>query len=86
LASTEGTTIPTEEVTHSSVLILGPAAAEDRRYLIVPAKEHAVGHVSQPANSNIKNLFQGFCPPLVDPFRLSRWFKVTNLDPWMQYG
>jgi len=65
----------------TSTADLGPAAvAEDRRCIILPARGHSVGHLLQSGQLNMKNLFQGFHPPLVDPYRLSRWFRVANLD------
>jgi hypothetical protein len=69
------------EVIHKSAIDLGPATpAEDRRCVILPAKDHSFDHRLQPGGVNMKNLFQGFRPPLVDPCRLSRWFQVTKLD------
>jgi hypothetical protein len=55
-------------------------AEEDRRCVILPEKARSLDYTSQPIIVNLKNLFQGFCPPLVDPYRLSRWFQVASLD------
>jgi hypothetical protein len=61
------------EVVYMSTEDLGPASvAEDRRFIILPAKGHSVGHLLKSGQLNMKNLFQGFHPPLVDPCRLSR--------------
>jgi hypothetical protein len=76
-----GAPVTATEVIYTSKADLGPAAAaEDRRFIILPAKGHSVGHMLQSGQLNMKNLFQGFHPPLVDPCRLSRWFRVANLD------
>jgi hypothetical protein len=69
------------EVVHKSTVDVSPATpAEDRRCVILPAKDHSADHRLQPGGVNMKNLFQGSRPPLVDPCRLSRWFQVTKLD------
>jgi hypothetical protein len=76
-----GAPVTATEVIYTSKADLGPAAAaEDRRFIILPAKGHSVGHMLQSGQLNMTNLFQGFHPPLVDPCRLSRWFRVANLD------
>jgi hypothetical protein len=76
-----GAPVTATEAIYTSKANLGPAAAaEDRRFIILPAKGHSVGHMLQSGQLNMKNLFQGFHPPLVDPCRLSRWFRVANLD------
>jgi hypothetical protein len=73
--------VSTTEVVYTSTADLGPAAvAEDRRCIILPSRGHSVGHLLQSGQLNMKSLFQGFHPPLVDPCRLSRWFRVANLD------
>jgi hypothetical protein len=78
---TEDIPVSVTEVIHKSAVDLGPATpAEDRRCVILPAKDHSFDHRLQPVGVNMKNLFQGFRPPLVDPCRLSRWFQVTKLD------
>jgi hypothetical protein len=56
------------------------ATAEDRRCTILPSESCLLGYVSPSTGVNMKHLFQGFHPPLVDPCRFSRWFKVVNLD------
>jgi hypothetical protein len=78
---TEETPVPVTDVDQTSVADSGPA--EDRRCVILPVKDHSFDHGLQPGGMYMKNLFQGFRPPLVDPCRLSRWFQVTKLDPWM---
>jgi len=81
---TEETPVPVTDVDQTSVADSGPATpAEDRRCVILPVKDHSFDHGLQPGGMYMKNLFQGFRPPLVDPCRLSRWFQVTKLDPWM---
>jgi hypothetical protein len=81
---TEDTPAPTADVDQTSAADPGPATpAEDRRCVILPVKDHSFDHKLQPGGMNMKNLFQGFRPPLVDPCRLSCWFQVTKLDPWM---
>ncbi|MFN9908968.1 MAG: hypothetical protein ACK56F_23070, partial [bacterium] len=78
---TEDIPVSVAEVIHKSAVDLGPATpAEDRRCVILPAKDHSIDHRLQPGGVNMKNLFQGFRPPLVDPRRLSRWFQATKLD------
>jgi len=78
---TEDIPVSVTEVIHKSAVDLGPATpAEDRRCVILPVKDHSFDHRLQPGGVNMKNLFQGFRPPLVDPCRLSRWFQVTKLD------
>jgi hypothetical protein len=78
---TKGIPVSVTEVVHKSAVDVSPATpAEDRRCVILPAKDHSVGHMLQPSEVNMKNLSQGFRPPLVDPCRLSRWFQVTKLD------
>jgi hypothetical protein len=78
---TKGIPVSVTEVVHKSAVDVSPATpAEDRRCVILPAKDHSVGHMLQPGGVNMKNLFQGFRPPLVDPCHLSRWFQVTKLD------
>jgi hypothetical protein len=73
--------VTTTEVVYMSTADLGPAAvAEDRRCIILPSRGHSVSHLLQSGQLNMKNLFQGFHPPLVDSCRLSRWFRVANLD------
>ena len=61
------------------------ANTEDRRYLILPTKTHSLGYIKQPGGVKMNNLFQGFCPPLADPCRLSRWFQIANLDEHMRH-
>jgi hypothetical protein len=74
------------EVIHKSAVDASPATpAEDRRCIISPVKDHSFDHRLQPGGVNMKNLFQGFRPPLVDPCRLSRWFQVTKLDLRIQH-
>jgi hypothetical protein len=81
---TEETPVPVTDVDQTSAADPGPATpAEDRRCVILPVKDHSFDHRLQPGGMYMKNLFQGFRPPLVDPCRLSRWFQVTKLDPWM---
>jgi hypothetical protein len=83
---TEDIPVSVTEVIHKSAVDLGPATpAEDRRCVILPAKDHSFDHRLQPGGVNMKNLFQGFRPPLVDPCRLSRWFQVTKLDLRIQH-
>jgi hypothetical protein len=83
---TEDIPAPVTEVIHKSAVDLGPATpAEDRRCVILPVKDHSFDHRLQPGGVNMKNLFQGFRPPLVDPCRLSRWFQVTKLDLRIQH-
>ncbi len=78
---TEDIPVSVTEVIHKSAVDLGPATpAEDRRCVILPVKDHSFDDRLQPGGVNMKNLFQGFHPPLVDPCRLSRWFQVTKLD------
>ncbi len=78
---TESIPVSVTELVHKSAVDVSPATpAEDRRCVILPVKDHSSGHMSQPGGVNMKNLFQGFRPPLVDPCRLSRWFQVTKLD------
>jgi hypothetical protein len=60
-------------------------AEEDRRCVILPEKARSLDYMSQPITVNVKNLFQGFCPPLVDPYRLSRWFQVASPDFGMRH-
>jgi hypothetical protein len=81
---TEEIPVPVTDVDQTSAADPGPATpAEDRRCVILPVKDHSSDHRLQPGGMYMKNLFQGFRPPLVDPCRLSRWFQVTKLDPWM---
>ncbi len=81
---TEEIPVPVTDVDQTSAADPGPATpAEDRRCVILPVKDHSFDHRLQPGGMYMKNLFQGFRPPLVDPCRLSRWFQVTKLDPWM---
>jgi hypothetical protein len=83
---TKGIPVSVTEVVHKSAVDASPATpAEDRRCVILPAKDHSVGHMLQPGEVNMKNLSQGFRPPLVDPCRLSRWFQVTKLDLRIQH-
>jgi hypothetical protein len=78
---TKGIPVSVTEVIHKSAVDLSPATpAEDRRCVILHTKNHSFDHRLQPGGVNMKNLFQGFRPPLVDPCRLSRWFQVTKLD------
>jgi hypothetical protein len=83
---TKGIPVSVTEVIHKSTVDVSPATpAEDRRCVILPAKDHSFDHRLQPGGVNMKNLFQGFRPPLVDPCRLSRWFQVTKLDLRIQH-
>jgi hypothetical protein len=83
---TKGIPVSVTEVVHKSAVDVSPATpAEDRRCVILPAKDHSVGHMLQPSEVNMKNLSQGFRPPLVDPCRLFRWFQVTKLDLRIQH-
>ena len=61
------------------------AATNDRRYVLVPEEEHLVGDTVPLASLLRKNLFQGFCPPVVDPYRLLRWFLVDERDKQIQH-
>ena len=83
---TESIPVSVTEVIHKSTVDVSPATpAEDRRCVILPVKDRSFDHRLQPGGVNMKNLFQGFRPPLVDPCRLSRWFQVTKLDLWKQH-
>jgi hypothetical protein len=83
---TKGIPVSVTEVVHKSAVDVSPATpAEDRRCIILPVKDHSFDHRLQPGGVNMKNLFQGFRPPLVDPCRLSRWFQVTKLDLRIQH-
>ena len=57
--------------------------SKDRRFLIVPVTDDAELRNCLLNRVATRNLFQGFCPPLVDPHRLSRWFHAKGPDNGM---
>jgi hypothetical protein len=57
------------------------AEADDRKYILLPKGEHSSADDTFPlAKMPRANLFQGFYPPVIDPYRLSRWFLAGERD------
>jgi hypothetical protein len=57
------------------------AEADDRNYILLPKGEHSSADDTFPlAKMPRANLFQGFYPPVIDPYRLSRWFLAGERD------